>query len=266
MRSILLFSAFALLAFSAEAQDSAIGQLEKSTRHHEWAEVQYENRTVHCFVAYPERPRNTPVVIVIHENRGLTDWVRSMADQLAAAGYLAIAPDFLSGFSPERGKTTDFENSDEARNAIYELDPAQVAADLNRVYDYAAGLPSSNGKVAVIGFCWGGSQAFRMATYNPDIVATMAFYGTAPKDAEAFQGIRAPVYGFYGENDQRVNATIPETAQLMTAAGKAYQYEIYSGAGHAYMRYADEPDANKANRKAKKKSMKRIKKIMAPWM
>ncbi len=266
MKRILPFAAFALLAFSAGAQDFAIAQLEKSTRHHEWVEVKHGERAVHCFVAYPERPRNTPVVIVIHENRGLTDWVRSMADQLAGEGYLAIAPDFLSGFSPDRGKTTDFENSDEARNAIYELDPAQVAADLNRVYDYAAGLPSSNGKVAVIGFCWGGSQAFRMATYNAEIGAALVFYGTAPTDAALLQGISAPVYGFYGENDQRVNATIPTTAEAMAAAGKTYESEIYAGAGHAYMRYADEPGANKASRKAKKKSMKRIKKIMAAWM
>jgi carboxymethylenebutenolidase len=266
MKDTFLFLFSLCLALSATAQDFAIAQLEKSTRHHEWAVVQQGERAVHCFVAYPEKPRNTPVFIVIHENRGLTDWVRSMADQLAGAGYLAVAPDLLSGFSPERSRTSDFANSDEARDAIYQLDPAQVAADLNQVYQYAASLPSSNGKVAVIGFCWGGSQAFRMATYHPDIVAALPFYGTAPKDAAAFEGIRAPVYGFYGENDQRVNATIPETAQMMTAAGKAYQYEIYPGAGHAYMRYADEPGASKANRKAKKKSMKRIRKIMAAWM
>lgn len=262
MKKIFLLIITTLNVLVLWSQDYAVQQLEKSPRHHEWVEVKNGDRIVHCFVAFPERPRNTPAVIVIHENRGLTDWVRSLADQLAAEGFLAIAPDLLSGFSPEMNRTTDFENSDAARNALYQLAPEQVAEDLNRVYDYIASAPSSNGKVAVIGFCWGGSQAFRMAVNNSKLSAALVFYGTGPTDPEEIKKISAPVYGFYGENDQRVNATIPESAQLMAAAGKTYEYEIYSGAGHAYMRSADDPAGNKESRKAKKKSIKRVKKIM----
>jgi carboxymethylenebutenolidase len=253
---------FLTLGFSAFAQDQALQRLENSPRHHEWAIVEYNGRKVHCFVAYPERSEKTPAVIVIHENRGLTDWVRSVADQLAEAGYLAIAPDFLSDFSVKNQRTNDFESSDAARNAIYELDPQQVIADLDAIQEYASNLPSSNGKIAVIGFCWGGAQTFRFASHNGDITAALVFYGSAPENMDAIKNISAPVYGFYGENDQRINAGIPATEKMMRGANKVYNYVIYPGAGHAFMRQADEPNANEAARKASEASWKRVRDIL----
>ncbi len=245
-----------------QAQDFALQQLEASPRHHEWVKVANGERNVHCFVAYPEVSNNAPAVIVIHENRGLTDWVRSLADQLAAAGFLAIAPDLLSDFDEKRGKTDDFENSDAARNGIYELKPDQVTADLNAVYHYIAKVPASTGQVSVMGFCWGGSQSFRFATNNDQISAALVFYGTAPNEAEVFQRIKAPVYGFYGGNDQRVNATIAQTEEWMKAANKTFEYEIYPGAGHAYMRAGDDPAGSPENKAATTASWERIRQIL----
>ena len=249
-------------SISLLAQDFALEQLENSPRHHEWVEVKSGDRNVHCFVAYPETSENTLAVIVIHENRGLTDWVRSFADQMAAAGYLAIAPDLLSDFAPDKAQTSSFESSDAARDAIYQLDPDQVTQDLQVVQEYIANVPASNGKTVVMGFCWGGSQTFRFATNDDEIAAALVFYGSAPEQASEIAKISAPVYGFYGENDQRINAGIPATEKMMQEAGKTYEYEIYPGAGHAYMRQGDDPQGSAESKKATADSWERIKAIL----
>ena len=176
-------------SFGLNAQDFALKQLENSPRHQEWVKVKAGERTVNCFVVYPETSEKATAVIAIHENRGLTDWVRSFADQLAAEGYIVVAPDLLSNFSDEIKSTADFASSDEARNGIYKLSPDQVGKDLNAVQDYAENLNAANGKTVVVGFCWGGSQSFRMATYNNDIDAALVFYGSTP-DAGSIEKYR----------------------------------------------------------------------------
>jgi carboxymethylenebutenolidase len=247
---------------SAIAQDSVLKRLEDSPRHHEWVEVNSNKRTIDCFVAYPEKSENTSVLIIIHENRGLTDWVRSFADQIAEAGYLAIAPDLLSDFDQDHTNTASFNSSDDARNAIYQLDPEKVTGDLSAVLDYAKTVPSSNGRVAVAGFCWGGSQSFRFATNSKDIKAALVFYGSAPDKIDEIRKIEAPVYGFYGGNDQRINEGIPATRSMMEEAGKIYDYVIYPGAGHAYMRRGDDPEGGEENKAARDDSWDRLKKIL----
>jgi carboxymethylenebutenolidase len=254
---------FSLFTFSLLAQDYSLAQLENSPRHHEWVKVANGTRNVQCFVAYPETKKKVPVVIVIHENRGLTDWVRSFADQLAAAGYIAIAPDLLSDFDEIRKKTTDFATSDDARQGIYELKPEVVTADLNAVQAYGAALKAGNGKTVVAGFCWGGSQSFRFATNNQKIAAALVFYGGAPKEAEELNRITVPVYGFYGGEDARVNAGIPDTELVLKASGKTFDYVIYEGAGHAYMRSGDNPAETGPNKTARDQSWERIKKILS---
>jgi carboxymethylenebutenolidase len=251
---------FGLLSNLAVAQDWAKAQLEKSPRHHEWVQVKHGERVVHAFVAYPEVKDKRPVVIVIHENRGLTDWVRSLTDQVAAAGYIAIAPDLLSGAGPNGGKTSDFPDGDAAREAISKLDPNTVTADLNAVAGYARKLPAANGKVAVGGFCWGGAQTFRYAASGADIAAAFVFYGTGPEDVSQ---VRAPVYGFYGSDDARVNATIPKSEAVMKAAGKTYEPVIYEGAGHGFMRAGEAPDATEPNKKAREQAWHRWKELLA---
>jgi carboxymethylenebutenolidase len=236
------------------AQDWARQRLNESPRHQEWVQVKHGNRTVDAFVVYPEVKDKALAVVVIHENMGLTDWVRGVADQLAAAGYIAIAPDLLSGMAPNGGRTTDFADTNAARDAIYKLQSDVVTADLNAVTDYVKKLPAANGKVVVAGFCWGGTQSFRFATNRSDLAAAFVFYGTGPEDVS---GIRAPVYGFYGGNDARVGATIPETAERMKQAGKVYEPVTYEGAGHGFMRSGEEPGASEANKKARDEAWQR---------
>ncbi len=258
MKSVLL-TLLAIFSLSLiNAQDFALKQLENSPRHHEWVEIPSGDRTLHAFVAYPEVNTNTLAVVVIHENAGLTDWVRSFSDQLAEKGFLVIAPDLLSSFDEMHKKTSDFATGDAARSAIYQLNPEQVTQDLEAARNFIANDPSSNGKTVIMGFCWGGAETFRFVTNNSEVLAGLVFYGSPPKTFEEIQKISVPVYGFYGGNDQRINATIPETEEWMKQAGKTFDYVIYPGAGHGYMRQGDSPAATPENVEAKDQSWKRI--------
>lgn len=248
---------------SAFAQDWAKARIEKSPRHLEWVKVKQGNREVNCFIAFPEVKDKATAVVVIHEIFGLTDWVRGVADQLAEAGYIAIAPDLLSGSAPGGGGTAELGSGDAVRKAISSLPPEQITADLNAVTDYVAALPACSGKVAVGGFCWGGSQTFRFATNNKKVKAAFPFYGSGPEGAGDIARIQIPVYGFYGGNDARVNATIPKSAELMKAAGKTYEPVTYDGAGHGFMRAGEDPQGNEANKKARAEAWERWKKILA---
>src|SRR5207245_8817999 len=193
----LIALALCLWAATASAQEWAKARLEKSPRHHEWVTVKHGNREIQCYLTYPEVKDPATAVVVIHEIFGLTDWVRGVTDQLAEAGYIAIAPDLLSGAAPGGGGTAELGGVDAVRKAISTLPPDQVTADLNAVADYVAKLPACNGKVAVGGFCWGGGQTFRFATNNRNIKAAFAFYGTGPDKEEDIARINCPVYGFY---------------------------------------------------------------------
>jgi carboxymethylenebutenolidase len=243
-----------LASLPAAAQDWAKQHLSSSPRHQEWVEVKRGDRSLKVFVVHPEAKGKTAAVVIIHENMGLTDWVRDLADQVAAAGYIAVAPDLLSGTAPGGGKTSDFPSTDAAREAIYKLDKDGVTADLGAAFDLAKKLPNSSGKIAVAGFCWGGGQSFRFAAARPDLAAAFVFYGPAPEDITA---IRAPVYGFYGGNDSRIGATIPATEERMKKAGKTYEPVSYEGATHGFMRAGQAPDATPANKKARDEAWKR---------
>jgi carboxymethylenebutenolidase len=244
------------------AQETPLERLNESPRHHEWVEVTYDSRTVHSFLVYPEVSDKVPAVLLIHENRGLTDWVRGMADQVAEAGYIAIAPDLLSGHGPDGGKTSDFPDQDAARNALYELSPDQVTADLIAVADYVQELSACNGDLTVGGFCWGGSNTFRFATNYRDLEAAFVFYGTAPESMEALEQINCPVYGFYGGNDSRVTSTVDATEQNMEKAGKTYQPVVYEGAGHGFMRSGEGAPKDDPNRQARDEAWKRWMRLM----
>lgn len=244
------------------AQDPALERLEKSPRHHEWVDAKRGERTVHCFVAYPEVKQKVPAVLVIHENKGLNDWVRAIADDLAEAGYVAIAPDLLSGKGPDGGNSDSFKNSDAARQAIYALDASAVAADLGIVADHALSLPACDGTLSVAGFCWGGSKSFDFATRRKGLKAAFVFYGSAPEDEAALAKIDCPVYGFYGESDARITEAVPATAELMKKAGKKYEPEVYAGAGHGFLRAGEAADASEPNKKARVDAWARWKRLL----
>ena len=247
-RSIALAIALFACIIPAAAQDWAKQTLEKSPRHGEWVTLKHDNRSLQAFVVYPETKGKAPAVVVIHEIFGLTDWVRSVADQLAAKGYIAIAPDLLSGFGPNGSGSSGFASVDDARKAVSGLDPDVVTADLNAAADYVKKLPAANGKLAVGGFCWGGGQSFRFATNRKDLNSAFVFYGQPPKDVSS---ITASVYGFYAGNDSRIDATIPDATAAMKAAGKKYDPVTYEGAGHGFMRAGEDPsNTNPDNKKA----------------
>jgi carboxymethylenebutenolidase len=251
------------LSWPAAAQEHVLQRLESSPRHHEWLEVKVGDRTIHSFLVFPEVSTKATAVVVIHENRGLTDWVRGVADQLAEAGYIAIAPDLLSGMAPGGGRTKDFPTSDAAREAIGQLKPEDVVTALHAVTDHVAKLPAANGMVAVAGYCWGGGQTFRFATQRKDLAAAFVFYGAFQHTREELAAIQAPVYGFYGGDDARINATIPGSEALMKELGKKYEPVIYEGAGHGFLRAGEEATASEANRKAREQAWARWKEILA---
>jgi carboxymethylenebutenolidase len=220
--------------------------LEKSPRHHEWVDIALpggETRLT-AFVAYPERKDKAPSVIVIQEIYGLTDWIRAVADRLAADGFIAIAPDLLSGKGPGGGGTKAFGSRDDVVQAVRELSAPEVVRMLDAVRRYATGLPAATAKVATVGFCWGGAQSFHYATMQPDLNAAVVYYGTSPPQ-EALETIRAAVLGLYGEDDARVNTTVGPAVEQMQALGKTFLTHTYKGAGHGFLRaQADRDGAN----------------------
>ena len=267
-RQLKFLAAFAAAVFaltatpSLQAQDWAKAMLEKSPRHREYVPIKHGDRTVTAFVVYPEVSRKAPVIVMIHEIFGLSDWAKEMADELAAQGYIVVAPDLLSGAGPNGGGTDAFSGQDQVTKAVSGLSADQVTADLDAAADYGKKLPSANGKLYVAGFCWGGGKSFAYATHRSDLSAAFVFYGPPPPDA-ALAAITAPVYGFYAGNDARISATVPATTDAMKAAGKKYDPVIYDGAGHGFMRAGQQPDATDPNKKAWEEGFKKMTGILS---
>jgi len=261
MKRFFFFLTIALSAqpvFAEEIKDFGRNRLNSSPRHADWVDIKMsDTRTIKAFVVYPERNIKAPVVIVISEIFGLTDWVRSLCDELAENGVIAIAPDLHGG--------QKFEDLDGARKATTELPKEQVLADLNATADYAlTKIPAANGTLAVCGFCWGGGKTFEFAHSNPKVKAAYSFYGVAVDNADDAKKVACPVYGFYAENDERVNATISKGEELMKAAGKKYDPVIYKGAGHGFMRSGEpnNPQKRDADAKARDEAWTRWKTLL----
>ncbi|OFV88654.1 MAG: hypothetical protein A2V74_00360 [Acidobacteria bacterium RBG_16_70_10] len=217
--------------------EGAKAALERSPRHGEWVDVKAPDGTsLKTWVVYPERKDKAGVVIVIHEIYGLTDWIRAVADRLAADGFIAVAPDFLSGKGPGGGGTDSVPSRDDVVTLVRTLTPEEMTARLNAVRDHAAKLPAANGKSATVGFCWGGARSFAYAAEQPGLRAAVVYYGSSPSEAAAFARIQAPVLGLYGGDDARVNATIPPAEAEMKRLGKTYEPNVYEGAGHGFLR------------------------------
>ncbi len=225
----------------------AAKELADSPRHGEWADVPLEDSDVkvHTWIVYPERPDKAPIVIVIHEIYGMTDWVRALTDQLAAEGYIAVAPDLLSGYGAGGGGTESL--GTDVRTAFGKLNVAEQTKRLDAVRDFALKFPSANDRVACIGFCWGGGASFSYATRQPALKAAVVFYGSPP-DSKSMAKIICPVLGLYGGDDARISATVPATTKAMADLNKSYSPHIFPGAGHGFMRL--QSGRNGANLKA----------------
>ena len=245
-------SALALVALSTvaraqlpPAEEDARARLNQSPRHGELATVDVAGAPVRVWVVHPERKDAAPVVIVIHEIFGLTDWIRAVADQLAADGFVAVAPDLLSGKGPNGGGTDAFADRDAVTRAVSGLPRDEVVARLDAVRTWALALPGAAKTSATVGFCWGGATSFAYAAAQPALNAAVVYYGTPPADVSP---VRAPVLGLYGGDDARVTSTVDATRAKMKELGKTYEAHIFDGAGHGFLRAQSGQDG--ANRKA----------------
>jgi carboxymethylenebutenolidase len=254
-----IFLLFLLLIFSRSVfgQDWARDRLEKSSRHREWVTVKHDNRELATLLVYPSSENKVPVVLVIHEGYGMTDWAQLFADEVAADGYIVVAPDLLSGAGPNGGRTPSFSDQDKAAEATQHLNPDQVTADLRAAADYGLKLPLSNGQLFVVGFDWGGEQAFRFATNRDGITATFVYYGRSPDRGDMMR-ITAPVYGFYAGVDESVNSTLPDAKVAMKAAGKIYEPVMYDAAEHGFMRSGEAPGGKPPNIIARQEAKERL--------
>lgn len=219
---------------------NAAARLARSPRHGEWVTIRtgaQAGDSLRLWVVYPQRSTKAPVVVLVHEIFGLSTWVRSVADQLAADGFIAIAPDFLTGKVPV--VPPDTVTAQVATAAIRTLDPEVVQRQIDAAASYGMALPAAQPRYGVIGFCWGGGIAFQHAVHAPTLGASVVYYGTSPASA-SLAAIRAPVLGLYGGEDARVDATIPPADSVMRALGKQYTYSIFAGAGHGFLRGQDQ--------------------------
>jgi len=226
--------------------------------------LNYNNREVYCYLTFRgDLDQETPGVIVVHEEWGLTDWIRSFSDEIAALGFIVIAPDFLSGQEPGKTITKDFMNEDIARRLLLKTNPNQIISDLDAAFSYLREHSYCNGKVVVIGFSWGGSQTFQYMSYNPDLAAGFIFYGKSPTRKNDLKRIHVPVYGFYGEYDSRINSTLWRVDRKMRQLGKIFEPEIFESGGHGFMRSGERPGANEGNIKARSAAWKRLKELLS---
>ncbi len=193
--------------------------------------------SLRAWVVYPQRRDKAPVVVVLHEIFGLSTWVRGVADQLAADGFIAVAPDLLSGkYTVAAGDTIA---QAQATALIRTLVADDVQRDIARSAEFGMSLPAAQPRFGVVGFCWGGSTSFSTAVRaHPKLKGAVVYYGTAPALTE-LTNVKSPVLGLYGENDARVNATIPAADSTMKALGKPYEPVTLAGAGHGFLRQQD---------------------------
>jgi carboxymethylenebutenolidase len=219
------------------SEEQAKAALDSSPRHGEYVDVRLPSggAPIRTWIVYPERKDRAGVVIIVHEIFGLSDWIRGVADQLAREGFIAVAPDLISGLGPGGGGTDSVPSRDDVVKLVRALTPADANARLDAVRARAVKLPAANGRSAAIGFCWGGARSFAYAAAQPALDGAVVYYGTSPETAELVK-IKAPVLGLYGGDDARVNATIPAAETEMKRLSKSYEPHVYEGAGHGFLR------------------------------
>lgn len=231
--------------------EHTLARLQSSTRHAEYIKIPLSGtRSLDGWIVYPERSTKAPVVVVIHEIYGLTNWVRAVADQLAADGFIAIAPDLLT-FKRLSGSPDSAADQARFTKAVSSLTTKEVRSYLEAAVKYGKALPSASGTAGVVGFCWGGGMAFQFST-SPDIDASVVYYGPSPDSTFDYSSVKAPVLGLYAGNDERVNSTIPTADSAMSANRKIFEHFSYENSGHGFLRQRteDQKDNIKATKEA----------------
>jgi carboxymethylenebutenolidase len=229
-------------------EDQAKGELSKSPRHGEYVDVKMADGTpIRTWVVYPERRNHAGVVVLVHEIFGLSDWLRAVADQLAREGFIAVAPDLVSGLGPGGGGTESAASRDDVVKLVHSLTPEMTRARLDAVFNWAAKEPAGNGHLATVGFCWGGGVSFASAARRPGLKAAVVYYGVSP-DSAMLQEVAAPVLGLYGGDDARVTSTVPAARKALAARHMHYEVHVFEGAGHGFLRQQGDRDG--ANRNA----------------
>jgi carboxymethylenebutenolidase len=236
-----------LPASGAEAN----ARLASSPRKGEWVVVRSGQDSVRAWVVYPARRQNAPVVVAIHDNQGMSNWIRSVADQLAADGFIAIAPDLLSMLDVAR--RPDGESDPTAvRAQISQVDQATRDRFIQAVGEWGTKQPGASQKYGIVGFCWGGSTVFNHAVAAPPTLgAVVVYYGGSPAP-ERLGPVRAPILGLYGSDDERVNSTVPPAEAALKAAGRTFEAHTFQGAGHGFTRSQEAREG--ANLEAVKKA------------
>ena len=219
------------------SEQAAKAALVGSPRHGEFVDVPWasDKAPLRTWIVYPERKGKAGVVLIIHEIYGLSDWIRGVADQLAREGFIAVAPDLISGLGPGGGGTDSVASRDDVVKLVRALTPEETTRRLDAVRAWATRLPAANGRLATMGFCWGGGRSFSCAATTPPPAAAVVFYGTSP-DSALLPSVKAPVLGHYGGDDARVNATIEPARTVLEKLGRRYEPHVYDGAGHGFLR------------------------------
>lgn len=179
------------------------------------------------YLAKPSAEGKYPGVVVIHENRGLNPHIKDVARRMAAEGFAALAPDYLSGL----GGTP--EDADKARDMIGTLTQEGINASSSAALAALKANPACNGKAGAMGFCWGGGAVNTLAVTDPGLAAGVAYYGRQPADSDVPK-ITAPLLLHYASLDERVDAGIPAFEAALKANSKAYELYMYEGANHAF--------------------------------
>lgn len=239
MKRILFVLLAAATVPAANAQDWAKARFEKSPRHHEKVDVKQDGRSIATLVVYPDTKDKKPAVLLLHDQGGLTDWFADFADQIAAMGYVVLAPDLKPALNDEK----------------------QVTADLNAVADYAKKLSASNGMLFAAGIGWGGAQSFRFAADRQDLAAALVFCGASP-DKDSIVKIKGSVFGFYAANDSGVDATVPSAQSAARSAGVVFEAVTYKDVGPEFLESGDAPDAKTTDKLTRGYALERMKSVL----
>lgn len=215
---------------------NAKGTLASSKLHKEFVDIPMDHVKLHTWVEYPEGDGKAPIVIVMQHAPGMDEWQRSLADQLALEGFIAIAPDLNSGLGPNGGNFDSFVDADSVSRAIARLNEKDILDRYIAARNWGMKLARASGKSASIGFCMGGGNSFRLAAEVPELNAAVSYYGNPSKDFN-FSKIHAPVLAFYGEEDARVTSTLPATQAAMKENGKSFEAHNYPHTTHGFVEY-----------------------------